>query len=397
MINEKMRELGSKRSTIRELFEFGKALAEKRGEDSVFDFSLGNPSIPAPKEVGEILTELISSTDPAVLHGYTSAEGALSVRESVARHIRECFGCEADATNVYMTVGAAAALTSSLHAVVCPDEEVIVLSPYFPEYKVFIEATGAKVKEVPCNTTDFHPSVPDIEAAINEKTAAIIINSPNNPTGAVYTEDDIKKIAELLERRCAELRKVIYIIADEPYRELVFDGRKVPFIPNYYRNTIVCYSYSKSLSLPGERIGYVFVSPKATESYSVFKAVCGAGRALGYVCAPALLQRLVERCQGMTSDLSAYRENRDILLSALTEYGYTVSPPEGAFYLFVKSPTKDALSFSEAAKRYGILLVPGEDFGMSGYVRLAYCQSRDVIMRSLPYFKALASELGILK
>ena len=397
MINKKAKALGSNRSCIRELFEYGKNLAKEKGADSVFDYSLGNPSIPAPDCVKDELIRLINEVPAAILHGYTSAEGDASVRECIAAHIRDCYGAEAYASFIYMTAGAAAALTSTIGAITSEGEEVILLAPYFPEYKVFAEHAGAKVREVSCQVGSFRPDIEAISAAITEKCAAIIINSPNNPTGAVYTEEDIQAIAALLREKSRIYGKPIYIIADEPYRELVYGNVTVPYIPNYYDNTIVCYSYSKSLSLPGERIGYVFVSPRADEASDVFRAVAGAGRALGYVCAPSLLQRLVAACVDKTSDISVYEANRRLLYDALLEYGYDITPPDGAFYLFVKSPTGSAKEFSDAAKALGLLLVPSDDFGFPGYVRIAYCQSRDMIRRSLPAFRELAKQFGLCK
>ncbi len=391
MINEKMKQLGAKRSVIRELFEYGKRRKAEIGEENVFDFSLGNPSVPAPDEVNRTLVSLIENTSSVLLHGYTSAQGDLGVRTRIAEYIRETEGADVNADCLYMTVGAAAALTSSLTALVCPGEEVIVLAPYFPEYKVFIERLGGVVCEVMCDGTTFQPDINAIANAVNERTAAIIINSPNNPTGAVYGEDVIRSLTDMLAAKEKEYKRPIYIISDEPYRELVYDGIKVPYIPNYYNNTVVSYSFSKSLSIPGERIGYALVSPKADDFVSVYQAVCGAARALGFVCAPSLLQRLLPECLGKTADISVYDENRRILTDALTEYGYTVVRPDGAFYLFVKALEDDATAFAERAKEHELLLVPSDDFGCAGYVRIAYCVSKKQITDALPAFKALAS------
>ncbi len=393
MINEKMKKLGLNRSTIRELFEFGKMLKEKIGEENVFDYSLGNPSVEPPKSVNAEIKNLLDNTFSVSLHGYTSAEGDMNVRRSISEYIKTTFKFNAaDPSYIYMTAGAAGALTSALTAITTEGESVIALAPYFPEYKVFVERNGTTFKAVPCKNGDFRPDIQKLEMAIDKNTAAIIINSPNNPTGAVYTEEDIIEISKLLTKKSEEYKKTIYIIADEPYRELVYDGTFVPYIPNYYKNTVVCYSYSKSLSIPGERIGYVFVSPEADSAYELFRAVCGAGRALGFVCAPSLLQKLVASTIGDTSDIKIYKENRKILLSALTEYGYEVSPPKGAFYLFVKALCPDAKDFSQRAKKYGLLLVPSDDFGCEGYVRIAYCQNPDMIKRSLSAFKKLAED-----
>lgn len=394
MINEKMRELGANRSTIRELYEYGRKMKAELGEDSVFDYSLGNPSVAPPIEVKEALSFLIENTPEIELHGYTSADGDPEVRRAIAEHIAQRFDTEADPRYIYMTVGAAAALTATIKGVVSPGESVIVISPFFPEYKVFIEAAGAVCKQVPAREKDFGLDIDAIKDALDETVGAIIVNSPNNPTGAVYSKSDIKALSDLLTKKSKKYEKTIYIIADEPYRELVYDGIKVPFIPKYYDNTVVCYSFSKSLSLPGERIGYVFVSPSCEDRKNVFRAIAGAGRSLGFVCAPSLFQRLVPFCLGKTADLSVYEENRKILYDALTSYGYEVVYPEGAFYLFVKSPIPSAEDFSDIAKKYGLLLVPSNDFGCEGYVRLAYCQSTDMIRRSLPAFEQLIAEFA---
>ncbi len=392
MINEKMRLLGANRSTIRELFEFGQRLKRELGEDAVFDYSLGNPSVEPPEKLTSSIIDLVSTASPIKLHGYTSAEGDGVVRTKIAEYISEKFDTDADADLIYMTTGAAAALTSVLSAVTTPGESVIVISPFFPEYKVFVEAAGATLKVVPARKKDFGIDVDAVKAALDETVAAVIINSPNNPTGAVYSKSDIKALAELLSRKSKKYDKPIYIIADEPYRDLVYDGIKVPFIPRYYDNTIVCYSFSKSISIPGERIGYAYVSPSADSCEDVFKAIAGAARSLGYVCAPSLFQKIIPDLLGVTADLTVYEENRKILYDALTSYGYEAVYPEGAFYLFVKSPIPDAKDFSDIAKKYGLLLVPSDDFGCEGYVRLAYCQSTDMIKRSLEAFESLIKE-----
>ena len=389
MINEKMRALGATRSVIRELFEYGKIRKAEIGEENVFDFSLGNPSVPSPASVNETLIKLLSEENPVRLHGYTSAQGDNAVREAIASYINESYGESITADCLYMSVGAAAALTSSLTALVNPGEEVIVPSPYFPEYKVFIERCGGVIRPVPCDK-ELQLDTSAIENAINEKTAAIIINSPNNPTGAVYSEENIKALADVLKRSEKRLGKPIYLISDEPYRELVYDGVSVPYLTKYYGNTIVCYSFSKSLSIPGERIGYVLVSPRCESFTAVYQAVCGAGRALGYVCAPSLLQKLLPYCLGRTSDITVYDRNRRLLLEKLSEYGFETVKPEGAFYLFIKSPSGDAKEFCDRAKAREILIVPSDDFGCPGYARLSYCVTTEQIERSLPAFKALA-------
>ena len=389
MINEKMRELGAKRSVIRELFEYGKIRKAEIGEENVYDFSLGNPSVPSPNEVNEALIDLLTNEDPVRLHGYTSAQGDASVREAIANYINNTYGESVTADCLYMSVGAAAALTCSLTALVSLGEEVIVPSPYFPEYKVFIEKCGGVIREVRCDE-NLQLDVAAIERAINEKTAAIIINSPNNPTGAVYGEENIKALTEALYRCEKKYGHPIYLISDEPYRELVYDGVEVPYLTKYYDDTLVCYSFSKSLSIPGERIGYVLVSPRCADFKSVYQAVCGAGRSLGYVCAPSLLQRLLPYCLGKTSDVAVYDRNRRLLMEKLSEYGFEMIKPQGAFYLFIKSPSGDASEFCERAKKHEILIVPSDDFGCPGYARLSYCVTTEQIERSLPAFLALA-------
>lgn len=389
MINEKMRELGAKRSVIRELFEYGKKRKSEIGEENVYDFSLGNPSVPAPKEVNEAIVKLVTEEKSVLLHGYTSAQGDAGVRAAIADYINKTQGEEITADCLYMTVGAAGALTSSLTALVSPGEEVIVPAPYFPEYKVFIERCGGVIREVLCDS-ELQLDISAIEAAVNEKTAAIIINSPNNPTGAVFSEENIKALSDMLRVCEKKYGHPIYIISDEPYRELVYDGIKVPYLTKYYDNTIVCYSYSKSLSIPGERIGYILVCPRCQDYTAVYQAVCGAGRALGFVCAPSLLQKLLPYCLGATSDISVYDRNRRLLLDRLSEYGFEMIRPEGAFYLFIKSPSGDAGEFCERAKKYEILIVPSDDFGCKGYARLAYCVTTEQIERALPAFERLA-------
>jgi len=392
MLNEKMYALGSKRSIIREIFEYCKTRAAEIGADKVFDFSIGNPSVEPPKEIGEAICDLVNNANSVLLHGYTSAQGDLGVREAIANEINEKFGAGVNANNIYMTCGAAASLTISLRALLNPGEECVVFAPFFTEYRVFIEnASGRVVISTPMAKT-FQIDVCDFEKKITENTKAVIINSPNNPSGVVYSEETIKAVCEVLERKQKEYGHPIFLIADEPYRELVFGDVRVPYLMNYYDNTIVCYSYSKALSLPGERIGYIAVSPKMVDSQRVYLAVCGAGRSLGYVCAPSMFQQVIKKTVGATVDVNIYKENRDILLNALTEYGYECVQPDGAFYLFVKALEDDAYKFFEKAKSKEILVVPCDDFGVTGYVRIAYCVDKQRIVNALPAFKALAEE-----
>lgn len=391
MLNEKMVGLGYRRSVIREIFEYGKKRKAEIGEENVFDFSLGNPSVPTPAAVTAALERIIKETDPVRLHGYTSAQGDMAVRAKIAESIEKRFGFPAKKDLIYMTCGAAASLTVTLNALINSGDEVIIPAPFFPEYRVFAENAGAHVVTVLCREPDFQLDIKAIENAVTEKTKAIIINSPNNPTGAVFSPDTIKALSDMLDKKQAEYGTDIYIIADEPYRELSY-GAEVPYIPKYYANTVVCYSYSKSLSLPGERIGYIFIPESARNSKKLYAAVCGAGRALGFVCAPSLMQYTVAECTDVLPDVSAYKKNRDLLFGALTDYGYEAVPPDGAFYLFVKSPEPDANAFCERAKKYELLLVPSDDFGCEGYVRISYCVTAEQIEKSLPAFKALIEE-----
>lgn len=392
MLPQDMLALGTKRSAIRELFEYGKLRKAQVGEDKVYDFSLGNPSIPAPKEVDDAIKELVDDGNSVALHGYSSAQGDANVRKTIADYLNKTHGTSFNADNLYMTCGAAASLCISLRALLLPGEEVIAFAPFFPEYVVFVEGQGGKVKVVEPTAT-FQPDLSAFEKAINENTKAVIINSPNNPSGVVYSEETIKAIARILEKKSKELGREIFIIADEPYRELVYDAdTKVPYITKYYRNTIVCYSYSKSLSLPGERIGYILVPDEVCESKSIYACICGAGRALGYVCAPTMFQQVVAKCCGKTGDISAYKKNRDLILGGLTEIGYECVKPDGAFYLFVKALEDDANAFCEKAKAHDLLIVSGDGFFCPGYVRISYCVSEKTIRDSMTAFKALYDE-----
>ncbi len=390
MFNQTNINLGKERSVIREIFEYANARKKEIGAENVFDFSLGNPSVPAPECVRKEIGNLINNTSPETLHGYTSAAGAPEVRAAVADYIAKSFDVPMRPELVYMTCGAAASLTATLNALCNAGDEVIVIAPYFPEYRVFIEAAGATVVTVRADA-NFHLDLEAISRAVGEKTKAIIINSPNNPTGAVYCAEELAGLAALLKSVNAKRNSPVYLIADEPYRELVY-GAKVPYPMCHYPNTVLCYSFSKSLSLAGERIGYVAVHPDCIGAEELFFAICGAGRALGYVCAPALFQRVVAKCLGKSSDINVYKRNRDLLYDALTEYGFSCVRPEGAFYLFVQSPEADAKAFSERAKRHELLIVPSDSFGITGYARVSYCVDGEMIERSLPAFQALAKE-----
>ncbi len=392
MISQEMLRLGKQSSVIRAISEYGAKRKKEIGAENVYDFSLGNPSIPAPEIIGQTIEEMAKHTDPCLLHGYTSSAGDMGTRQAIADSIRARFGFEAEGSLIYMTCGAAASLTCALHALCNAGDEVVVPAPFFPEYRVFTEKTGAKLVPVLCDPRTFQPDLSAIEGAITEKTKILLINSPNNPTGAVYTKESLVALAEILKKKEKELGTQIYLLCDEPYRELYYGNDQVPWVPDLYDRTLVAYSYSKSLSLPGERIGYLMVSPRFEESGDVFAAVCGAGRSLGFVCAPSLWQRVIAKCLGVTSDIEKYRENCALLSSSLTEMGYTVTPPDGAFYLFVKSPEEDANAFCERAKKYELLLVPSDSFGIPGFVRIAYCVSKETIEKSLPAFRALMEE-----
>ena len=389
MISEKMMQLGKKSSIIREIFEYGKKRKAEIGAENVFDFSLGNPSVPAPQKVTDVMTKLINEVPAEVLHGYTSGPGDMNVRTAIAEYITNKFGVNANAGLIYMTCGAAASLTITLNAIAEEGDEVIAFAPFFPEYRVFTEQAGAKFVVVPCKKEDLQIDFDALSNAINKNTKAIIINSPNNPSGVIVPEKDIIKLTELLKEKQKEYNKEIFLISDEPYRELVFTGEKVPYIPCYYENSFVCYSYSKALSLPGERIGYIFVSPTMKDAGDVYAAVCGAGRALGYVCAPSLMQYTIAQCLDDTADISIYEKNRKLLYDGLTDIGYTVIKPDGAFYMFVKALEDDAFKFYERAKNFELLLVPSDDFGCEGFVRISYCVDTKLIENSLPAFKAL--------
>ena len=393
-MNEKMVKLGKERSVIREIFEYGNLRAQEIGRENVFDFSLGNPSVPAPDCVNVEIERLLSTMPAEKLHGYTSAAGASEVREAVAQYIQTQFGALMSADLVYMTCGAAASLTVTLNGILQAGDEVVVISPYFPEYKVFIEQAGGKMVAARANE-NFHLDLCALSKAIGNRTRAVIVNSPNNPTGAVYGEEEMKKLGDLLTQKSRERGEPVYLLADEPYRELCYVSRPV-YPMKIYPNTIVCYSFSKSLSLAGERIGYIAVSPLCEEKEEIFAAILGAGRSLGYVCAPALFQRVVASALGKSGDIGKYRKNRDLLLNALEGLGFSCVPSEGAFYLFVKSPVRDAKEFCKAAKKYELLLVPSDSFGIEGYVRISYCVEREMIERALPAFEKLAKEYKLL-
>lgn len=390
MLNERMVALGTQRSVIRELFEFGKMRAAEVGAENVFDFSIGNPSVPAPDSVNQTAVKLLQEMDPVTLHGYTSAQGDALVRRQIADNLNARFGTSYQPENLYMTVGAAASLCCCLNGLCNPEDEVIVFAPFFPEYRVFIEGAGACMKLIPADTLAFQIDFEKLAETLGPKTKAVIVNSPNNPSGTIYSEDTVKKLASLLEEASRKYGHPIFLLADEPYREIVFKGQTVPFLPNYYDNTLVCYSWSKSLSLPGERMGYVLVPDSVTDHELVYAAVAGAGRSLGYVNAPSLFQRVCAACVNETADISVYETNKDLLLSSLRDMGYHIVEPQGTFYMFPRTLESDDVAFCEKAKDFNLLIVPGTGFGCPGHTRISYCVPTERVKRSLDAFEKLS-------
>ena len=392
MINQTAYELGANRSCIRELFEYGRARTAIVGEENVFDYSLGNPSIPTPPEVDQTIRDILADTDTLKIHGYTSAVGDMAARKAIADDLNARYDAGASPEELFLGCGAAPELVAVFRALAVPGAEILAIAPYFPEYKPFVESAGAIFKVVPPDVPGFQINLAVLEGMLTPKTQAVIINSPNNPSGVVYTEETLKALAALLTQKGEEFGHPIYIVSDEPYRELVYGGVEAPFLPNIYPNTVVCYSYSKSLSLPGERIGYVYVPAQCVDSRALLSAVAGAARAAGHVCAPSLWQKVIARCARLRPDLKSYDRNRRALYEGLTAMGYEMAKPDGAFYLFIKAPGGDANAFSEKAKEKDLLLVPGDGFGCPGYFRICYCVSYDMIQRSLPVFEQLIKE-----
>mgnify|MGYP004609986531 FL=1 len=391
MINQSAYALGANRSCIRELFEYGRARAAVVGAQNVFDFSLGNPSIPSPPQVNDAIRAILADTDSLTVHGYTSAVGDLSARQAICDDLNARFDAYAKPGELFLGCGAAPELTAVFRALAVPGGELLVQAPYFPEYKPFAESAGLIFREIPADIPDFQIRLDMLETMLSPATQAVLVNSPNNPSGVVYTRRTLTALAELLTRKAAEYGHPIYIVSDEPYRELTY-GVEVPFLPAIYPDTVICYSYSKSLSLPGERIGYVYVPGRAADSRALYAAVAGAARSMGHVCAPSLWQLVIARCAGLRPDLQAYDRNRRALYEGLTEMGYETARPDGAFYLFVKAPGGDAEEFSRRAQKHDLLAVPGTGFGCPGYFRLCYCVSYDTIRRSLPVFRKLLEE-----
>lgn len=393
MIAKKMKHMVANSSAIRAMFEEGNRLAGIYGAENVFDFSLGNPNVPAPEAVKKAIFELLEGSDPVVLHGYTNSNsGYADVREAVATSLNDRFGTSFEGKNIVMTVGAAGGLNVILKSLINPGDEVIVFAPYFGEYRSYTSNYDGVLVEISPDTDTFQPKLNEFEQKITPNTKAVIVNTPNNPTGVVYSEETIQKMAAIMEAKQKEYGTEIYLISDEPYRELVYDGVEVPYLTKYYANTVVGYSYSKSLSLPGERIGYLVIPDEVADSEDLRSAANVATRILGFVNAPTLQQKVVAKCLNEKTDISYYDRNRETLYAGLRDCGFECIKPEGAFYLFVKSPVEDEKAFCEAGKKYNILMVPGSSFACPGYVRLAYCVSYETIVNALPKFKELAKE-----
>ena len=396
MISKKMTPMIQNNSAIRMMFEEGNRLARLYGRENVFDFSLGNPSVPAPGEVKEAILDILEQEDSLFVHGYMSNAGYEDVREAVAASLNRRFGTRFHKGNILMTVGAASGLNVILKTILDPGDEVVTFAPYFVEYGSYVRNYDGELRVVPPNTADFQPDLEEFETRISKRTKAVIINTPNNPTGVVYSDETLRRIAGILERKQGEFQSQIALISDEPYRELAYDGVKVPFVTGYYRNTVICYSFSKSLSLPGERIGYLVIPDEMESAGEVFKAASIANRVLGCVNAPSLMQRVIGRCLDAEVDVAAYDRNRNLLYNGLRECGFTCVKPQGAFYLFMKSPEEDEKEFCEVCKKHNVLVVPGSSFACGGYVRLAYCVSYEQIERSLPAFRAIAQHYGLI-
>lgn len=393
MLAKKMVEMSKQKSVIREIYEFGMKRAQEVGRENVFDFSIGNPNVPAPEVIKEVAIDILEKENPVITHSYPSNAGLVSTKIAIANSLNKRFDMDFTENEIFMSIGAAGAIMVCFRALIDgSDDEIVTFAPYFPEYKAFVDGAGGKLSVVPADIDSFQINFEEFEKALNPNVKGVLINSPNNPTGIVYSEDTIKKLAAILEEKQKEYGHSIYIISDEPYREIAFSNVFVPYVPKYYDNTLVCYSYSKSLSIPGERIGYVAFSKRAEDADILLPVLVAAARSLAYVSAPSLYQMVVERCTDETADLSIYEKNKEIFYNGLVDMGYTCVEPGGAFYLFPRSLEKDANAFCERAKKYNLLLVPGDSFGCPGHVRISYCVPTEVIERALPLFKKLADE-----
>ena len=394
MVSEKYKDMLKQKSVIREICVRANERAKEIGADQVFNYSLGNPSVPAPERMNQVLKEIIDTKDPLVLHGYSESHGIYEVREAVAESLKRRFGIAYTADHIFMASGAAAAIAHAARAVTKPGDEMITFAPFFPEYNPYIREAGVELKIVPADTVGFQINFEELKKLLNPKTNAVLINSPNNPTGVVYSKETIQKLSDILREKEKEYGHEIFIISDEPYREIVFSGVEAPVVSQYYDNTLVCYSFSKSLSLPGERIGYVAANPKAKDAETIIHMCTQISRGIGHNCPASLIQLAVAEMLDETADLSVYETNRDILYKELTDLGFECVKPEGTFYIFPKALEEDAKAFCEKAWKYNLALVPGDSFGCPGYFRIAYCVKTDMVKRSLEAFRALAKEYG---
>ena len=392
MIAQHYKDMLGAKSVIRQISEWSTARGAEIGYENVFDYSLGNPSVPAPQKFTDVCLDLLEHVDPVTLHGYTPTLTLPDVRAKVAESLNRRFGMDYTGDHIFMTTGAAGALAHAVRCIAVPGQNIVTFAPFFPEYKPYVEGAGLTLRVAPPRCEDFQVNFDVLDSLVDENTAAMLINSPNNPSGTAYSAETLTKLAAYLKKKSAEYGHHIFLISDEPYREIAFGGKTIPYPAKFYDDTLTCYSFSKSLSVPGERIGYVLVPDEVDDARTIYAAVCGAGRALGFVCAPSLIQHVIAKCAGQVSDLSVYKKNRDLLYDSLTAYGFTCVHPDGAFYLFMKTPEPDAYAFCEKAKKYELLLVPGDDFGAPGFVRIAYCVTTAQIERALPAFKELAGE-----
>ena len=392
MIAQHYKDMLGAKSVIRQISEWSTARGAEIGYENVFDYSLGNPSVPAPQKFTDVCLDLLEHVDPVTLHGYTPTLTLPDVRAKVAESLNRRFGMDYTSDHIFMTTGAAGALAHAVRCIAVPGQNIVTFAPFFPEYKPYVEGAGLTLRVAPPRCEDFQVNFDVLDSLVDENTAAMLINSPNNPSGTAYSAETLTKLAAYLKKKSAEYGHHIFLISDEPYREIAFGGKTIPYPAKFYDDTLTCYSFSKSLSVPGERIGYVLVPDEVDDARTIYAAVCGAGRALGFVCAPSLIQHVIAKCAGQVSDLSVYKKNRDLLYDSLTAYGFTCVHPDGAFYLFMKTPEPDAYAFCEKAKKHELLLVPGDDFGAPGFVRIAYCVTTAQIARALPAFEKLAGE-----